>query len=379
MNLKNFTITRRRVKREPAYITYLFIIWAIFLIIAVALTLYITKNVKNRYYDEQIEAAELAKLAMEQIKERKQELQIEFPNVDKYNCGMIGDWTSQITTTSGIIGAKRTAVNPDFAAVYIDMFREAGVSKGDQIAIIMSGSFPTLNISAMAAAQVFELDVCIMSSIGSSTFGANNENFTFFDMAEYLYSIGTFKNRIDYVSFGGSNDDGAEFPSEVRNKILDRINKSGITFLCESNLEKNVKKRTQLIFEKCPNAKLLISVGGTLVAMGEGDTGTTLYRGLVKPTYLNITKDIDESKCGLLDVFLNKGIPVIQMLNVKGIALDYGIEYDPAVIPPIGKADAYYEISYQLTIPIIALVISSGLLIFYYVYRKKHFNTGSQI
>lgn len=371
MNIKNFTVARRRVKREPVYITYLFIIWAVFLIIAVALTIRMTKTVKHRYYNEQIEAAHLAQTAMEKIKERKKELGIPFPNVDIYECGMIGDWTSQITTTSGIIGAKRTAVNPDFAAVYIDMFKEADVNKGDQIALIMSGSFPTLNISAMAAAQVLDLDVCIMSSIGSSTFGANHEDFTFFDMAEYLYSIGIFTNRIDYVSFGGSNDDGAEYPSDVRNNILERINKSGIPFLCESNLEKNVKQRTQLIFDKCPNVKLLVSVGGTLVAMGEGDTGTSLYRGLVKPAYLNIAKDIDESQCGLLDVFLNKGIPVIQMLNVKGIALDYGIEYDPVVIPEIGSSDAYIETSYNLFIPITALVITSGLLIFYYVYRKK--------
>lgn len=371
MNIKHFTVARRRVKREPVYITYLFIIWAVFLIIAVALTIRMTKTVKHRYYNEQIEAAHLAKTAMEKIKERKKELGISFPNVDIYESGMIGDWTSQITTTSGIIGAKRTAVNPDFAAVYIDMFKEADVNKGDQIALIMSGSFPTLNISAMAAAQVLDLDVCIMSSIGSSTFGANNEDFTFFDMAEYLYSIGIFTNRIDYVSFGGSNDDGAEYPSDVRNNILERINKSGIPFLCESNLEKNVKQRTELIFDKCPNVKLLVSVGGTLVAMGEGDTGTSLYRGLVKPAYLNIAKDIDESQCGLLDVFLNKGIPVIQMLNVKGIALDYGIEYDPAVIPEIGSSDAYIETSYNLVIPIIALVITSGLLMFYYVYRKK--------
>ena len=371
MKAKPIGLIRNKNKKDPLFITYLFVIWAVLMILSVVITLSTPTKTKNRYYDEQIEAANLAKTAMAEIKNRKIELGIPLSEKDTYNSGMIGEWFTDITTTSGMIEAKRTAINPDFAAVYIDMFKEAGLKKGDEVALVMSGSFPTLNISAMAAVQVYGLKPCIMASVGASTYGATSVNFTFFDMAEHLYKTGIFTNRIDFISFGGANDDGYEFPEEVRESILKRFTESGIEFLCESDFETNIKLRTKKILDKCPDIKLLVSVGGTLIAMGEGDTGSTLYRGLVKPNYLNSNKNIKDGKLGLMDTFLNRGVPVVQMLNIKGIAFDYGIKYDPVILPNIGEADAYYEISYNLVTPIIAVIITIGLLVFYYIWKKK--------
>ena len=186
MNNYEFTINKRRVKKEPLAITLLFFAWALLLIISVALTFVTATTDVNRYYDKQIEAANLARKAMDKVKERKLELNIPISQYDKYECGMIGEMLSSITTTSGILEAKLTSCNPDFAAVYIDMFREIGLKPGDQIAIIMSGSFPMLNISALCAAEVYGLETCTMASIGASCYGANYEEFTFFDMMEYL-------------------------------------------------------------------------------------------------------------------------------------------------------------------------------------------------
>ena len=60
------------------------------------------------------------------------------------------------------------------------------------------------------------------------------------------------------------------------------------------------------------------------------------------------------------------------MLNIKGIAMDYGIPYNPDKIPEIGRSNAYYEVTYNLSIPIISIIVSAGLLIFYNIYRRKH-------
>ncbi len=372
MNSNLFTVNRRRVRKEPLAITLLFFAWALLLIISVALTFVTATTDANRYYDKQIEAAKLAKTAMDELKERKAELNIPLSKFDRYNCGLIGESLSVITTTSGILEAKLTSCNPDFAAIYIDMFKEVGLKPGDQIAIIMSGSFPMLNISALCAAQVYGLETCTMASIGASSYGANYEEFTFFDMVECLNNKGIIKIKLDYVSFGGANDDGLEFPEETRNNILERINNSDVKFLCQSNYQKNISERTELIYDKCPNVKFLISVGGTIIGMGIDEAATINYRGLVKPNYLSTNSKIDESKIGLLDTFLRNGVPVAQMLNIKGIAIDYGIAYNPDVMPEIGNSNAYYEVSYNLFIPIISLVVSMGLLIFYNIYRKKH-------
>lgn len=372
MNSDHFTVNRRRFKKEPLAITLLFIAWALLLIISVALTFETATTDINRYYDKQIQAANLAKTAMDEIKNRKNELNIPMSKFDRYNCGLIGESLTEITTTSGILEAKLTSCNPDFAAVYIDMFRELGLKPGDQIAIVMSGSFPMLNISALCAAEVYGLKTCTMASIGASSYGANDVNFTFFDMIEYLNEKGIINIKIDYISFGGANDDGLEFPDDIRNAILDRINSSGVGFLCESDYPTNIAERTRLIYEKCPNIKFLISVGGTIIGMGIDEAATVNYRGLVKPNYLNSNDPVDKNKLGLLDTFLRNGVPVAQMLNIKGIAIDYGIAYNPSTLPEIGQSNAYYEVTYNLFISIISLLVSIGLLIFYKIYRKKH-------
>jgi poly-gamma-glutamate system protein len=47
---------------------------------------------------------------------------------------MIGLATSPITSTTGYLKVKQTTVNPNWAAVLVDMLKRAGVKEGDAIA-----------------------------------------------------------------------------------------------------------------------------------------------------------------------------------------------------------------------------------------------------
>lgn len=46
---------------------------------------------------------------------------------------MIGEEYTDITTTLGSIEAKRTAADPDMAALLVRMFSEAGLRSGDRV------------------------------------------------------------------------------------------------------------------------------------------------------------------------------------------------------------------------------------------------------
>ena len=61
---------------------------------------------------------------------------------DSRHTGLIGPEWSEITTTLGDPEAKRTTINPNFAALIAHLLQEAGVKKGDTIAIGSSASFP---------------------------------------------------------------------------------------------------------------------------------------------------------------------------------------------------------------------------------------------
>ncbi len=360
------------MRKNPNYVDYFFYIWALLLIVAFLFTKSSATEDKCRYYDEKIAASTLAKEAMEEIKAIKEELNIPLATEDTYLSGMIGDRYTVITTTLGNLQSKKTSVNPNFAAVIIDMFKEAEIKPGDEVAIVFSSSFPALNICVMAAAEVFDLKTCVMISLGASSYGANNPNFTYLDMAEHLQQKGYFSNDIDYVSLGGESDLGTEFPEDIRNQLLQKIEESSAELILIEDYVANIDNRIEKIYKKLPHVKALINVGGNLVSMGKDEESFSEKNGLILPTYMKNDLHQDLTKIGLIDRFLNMKLPVIQMLNIKGLALEYGLPYNPPTIPEVGDGLVYSEEQYSLTVPFIALGVSILLLGIYYGYRKKY-------
>ena len=55
-----------------------------------------------------------------------------------------------------------------FAALLVRYFEEAGLEKGDTVAVGTSGSFPGLFIATLCAATEMELDTKVIASFGSS-------------------------------------------------------------------------------------------------------------------------------------------------------------------------------------------------------------------
>ena len=102
-----------------------------------------------------------------------------------------------------------------------------------------------------------------------------------------------------------------------------------------------------------------------LVAMGQGDAVFPNKNGLIKTKNRLYSKDM-----GLLDVFLNENIPVIHLLDIKRLAYRYGLPIDPDGIPAIGIGGVYLEQKYNIFIPIIAIVVSFIILIFYKYFDK---------
>lgn len=360
------------MKINKVYLNFFFIGWALLMAISVIIAMRTTDKTICRYYDEKIEASTLSSNAFKAIYQYKIDNGIAISEDDINNTGMIGDRFTSITTTIGILEAKRTSTNPNFAAVIIDMLKEANVKKGDEVGVIFSSSFPSLNIDVLSVIEVFGLKACIMGSVGASSFGANNPNFTFYDMSEYLYEIGIFKSRIDLISLGGAYDIGDDFSDdEDKENIIKRIHERGTDYLYERDYVKNIEYRRKYFYEKVPNMKILINVGGNLVSMGKDECAFINHNGLVMSNYYGSKHNNNLSKKGLMEYYLEDGVNVIHMLNIKSLALKYGLPYDPMNTVEIGKGEVYFEISYDLTIPIIALILSIMALVGYYIYRKK--------
>lgn len=305
---------------------------------------------------EKEEASRRAAACYQAIYELKTQMGIPMdPIADVNHTGMIGQDYTFITTTVGNLEAKRTAINPNMAAVVVDMFRELELQPGDKVAINCSGSFPALNIAVMCAVEVLELDPYLISSFGSSTHGANDPELTWLDMEHHLYSNGLLQHKSDLFSIGGMLDQGLEMPRELVEEIVTRIKGYGYTQFFDDDLLRNVRRRYQLYRDQ-GDVKCFVNVGGNDASFGDSSVMVHTDGGI-----LTELSEKDNST-GLVQLFLKDGTPVIHLLNMKSLATEYGLPIDPVPLPEPGMGDIYYEVRYRKELAAAGLVLATIFL-----------------
>ena len=269
--------------------------------------------------------------------------------------GMIGLDYSFITTTVGNLEAKRTSTNPNMAAVVVDMLHELKLQPGDKVAVNCSGSFPALNIAVMCALQELQLEPYLISSFGSSTHGANDPEFTYLDMEHLLVEQGLLSHKSDMFSIGGMEDLGKEMPPEMVDAIVARIKGYGYTQFYDEDLIHNVLTRYDIYCGQ-GDVKCFINVGGNDASFGDSSVMVHTDGGIL--TQLS-EKD---NATGLVQLFLKNGIPVIHLLNIKGLAAEYGLPIDPVPLPAVGQGGVYYQTHYETWIAVAGFSAAAALL-----------------
>ena len=85
--------------------------------------------------------------------------------------------------------------------------------------------------------------------------------------------------------------------------------------------------------------RLFVNVGGAASNFGAGEESLKLPNGLVrKAPVLPATPTR-----GLAFEFLARGVPIVHLLHVKGLARDNGLPFDPVPFPPVGRGEVYGE------------------------------------
>ena len=101
-----------------------------------------------------------------------------FDELDPNETALIGQDITPITTDRGYIEAKLTSINPNFAAVIVDMLKESDIQENDIVDVAFTGSFHGLNIAVLSALQILHLKPLVITSLGASNWGANDPYFT---------------------------------------------------------------------------------------------------------------------------------------------------------------------------------------------------------
>ncbi|MBL7108271.1 MAG: poly-gamma-glutamate system protein [Candidatus Cloacimonetes bacterium] len=311
----------------------------ILLIIAIVLFLWSDKSlIKKEYYDEQKEAAEIWIQAQKIIAQfsKEQEIFID-EEFDQWKSYLIGEEHSEITTSEGYLADKQITLNPDFAALLVEEFINANLRKGDLIAVNCTGSFPALNIAVMSAAKSLELDLVMISSVGSSMYGANNPDFTWLDMESILIEKNIFPKsyRSIAVSLGGRSDIAKKLKrkkSSGVNLLRESIIRNDIELIEENYLSQNIQKKLETFKNASQKEiKLYVNIGGGIssLAIQKGDEYMTSKKYEIPPgIHKKISSFLPKKYVGRGTIFLlnNEGIPVIHLLDIEKYVIKYKLK-----------------------------------------------------
>jgi len=249
--------------------------------------------------------------------------------IDPNHTGLIGPEYTPLVTTLGNLEAKRTTTNPVFAGLLVHLLQKAGVVPGDTIAVGCSGSFPALMIAILSAARAMSIHPVVIISLGASSYGATNVDFNLLHIYKLLLDKNVFDVPPAAVSLGGEADIGKNFDPLVKEKLIKQIQKSGVNFLYEPDLRRNVIKRMKIYTNNFSGNRIsaFVNAGGSQANLGTSNLVLKLKPGLNRKISIPPEKDR-----GVIFEMAIRKIPIIHLLFIKGLVTKYGIPWDPVQI-----------------------------------------------
>jgi len=334
-------------------------------------------DVKQDWYAEKLEASKLSALAANTLKTYRLEKGVFIDVVnDPNNTALIGQEYTLITTDRGYIEAKLSATNPNFAAVVVQLLKEAGLKEGDNVAVAMTGSFPGMNISVIAALETLKLNPIMITSIGASNWGANDPYFTWLDMENTLFKSNVFHHRSVAASIGGGSDNGRGLSPEGRNLIVNAIKRNKVEMIRENHLEESIGKRMRL-YQQHSNDKPIaayINIGGGIASLGNSINGKLIPVGL--------TTHLPMQNFPLRGVIIQMGqkeIPIIHLLNINQLLTKFGLPNSPVPLPEPGTGEIFVQKKYSMLVTSIATVFLVIVIIIVYLSERKHLGLGQDL
>ena len=307
------------------------------------------------------------KLIATEIMKNSLELLSSIPNnivaEDIYESGIVGVDSSVITTIfdtedKKMKNSKIACTHPNFAALVVEMFQEAQLKKDDKIAISMTGSLPGANIAVLSACRSMGLKPVIISSVGSSAWGANKENFSWLDMEEYLYNNKIIDVKSIAASIGGENDLGDNLSDRGIEAIENSIASKNIEFINNKSLIESVNRKIQ-IYENnnISKYKAFINIGGGSASLGYGLGKDNIKVGVIYPIEKKQI-NYDGFENSMAKYFLDNDVTFVNIKSINLLAKSVGL-YPPDESIVINEGPLFYlESEFNLFTIVVCILFS---------------------
>jgi poly-gamma-glutamate system protein len=330
--------------------------------------------VPSPWYDEMFQAAETSSTAARSLKRQRLDRgAFVDPVNDPAETALIGQEYTQITTDRGYLEAKLASTNPNFAAVVVDMLHQLQIKSGDCVAVAMTGSFPALNLSTLAALETLDTRPILISSVGSSNFGATDPYFTWLDMENAVAAEGILTTRSTAASLGGSNDTGRGLSPKGREFLRSAIERNAVPLIAAPHLEESILKRVRTYRESCSPQPIAayINVGGGIASLGHSLNADLIPIGATA----HLPQHNYPARGALLRLAA-KGVPVIQLTNIQRLRDRYGLDSVEFEMPLPGSGEVFGQMRYHMPRVFLATFLILLILIGLYVWDQRLHRLG---
>ena len=240
--------------------------------------------------------------------------------------GLVGAEMTPLVTTLGSLESKQLSTLPAWARVLVAQLKGAGVGQGSIVAGSFSGSFPALNLAVACACRSLGARLVVVSSVTSSTWGADQPGFTWPEIEARLADAGLIAIASVAVSIGGEDDRAADLEPDARalaEQIADRAAAElRAVRLRPTNYAQAVASRIEL-FDRVAGGRpiaIYVNVGGSQASIGRSLTVLKLKSGWIAPDAFDNGPDD-----GVMAQMARRGVRVLHLLNIRDLAVRWGI------------------------------------------------------
>jgi poly-gamma-glutamate system protein len=341
--------------------------WSLVILAIIGLIVYlIAQNsyveIQSTYYEDTLAAAQKMNDAMNVLKSEFTKLGL---NIDKMNdpneTGLVGTNVSSITTSRGPLTDRLLTLNPNLAAAFIDLLKKCDLNAGDYVAVGLTSANPGANLALFSALEVLKITPIVITSVGSATFGANRENFTWLDMEKILYQNNIISFYSEYATMGGTNDLGRGLPPEGRNNIILAIERNNRVLLDAEDLNESIEYRIETWEKSLPAGekyKAFINIGA-----GVGNVGSLVNAKLIHTGIQRRLGERNFKEPGALMYFAKRTIPVIHIYDIKKLINDYNLPTDVFPMPQPGTGHIYSHRINNIKTAIVCWILLVGSVV----------------
>ena len=345
---------------------------ALFCSTMVFISIYFTTEDIKDGYEYKIEAAKYMEKAMSKLKKfTTNEGKVVDSSYDPLKTGLVFFKDG----LEGNLDSKLTTLNPNFAALIVQFFLDAGLKEGDHIAVAFTGSMPGANIAVLSACEAMGVIPTITTSVSASNWGAcDYSKFSWLDFEMVLSELFKY-SRSKAASIGKGRDIGIGLSEKDINEIIISSKRNNIDLIYNKNknLDFHINEKMSIYDQDFSNTKLFVNVGGGVASIG-WYPGIKKITGFLSADSLNVLADKKLIHDCIMTRFSNRPnnpVPSLNIIDIENLVEGYlpviTLQKDGAeglIFNPIaGQGILFSEKKYNMLIVIPCLIASLVLVL----------------